>query len=182
MNSILLRGLLGGVAMFLAGIITHVLLPLGEVGIQRLPAEDPVTAALRAVVPNRGLYYFPAPPPNATSDQQQQWQQRHRAGPVGLLVYQPQGGEPMPPRQLLGEFASNVAVALLAAWLLAQAAPASYAARVLFVAALGLLATLAINVSFWNWYAFPTDFTLAAIASEVIGFAAAGLVLAWPRP
>jgi len=43
--------------VFLAGTITHVVLPLGEVGIQRLPNEDPVMAALSANLRVPGFYF-----------------------------------------------------------------------------------------------------------------------------
>ncbi len=43
------------------------------------------------------------------------WTQKHRNGPVGLLLYKPIGGEPMPPTLLLNEFLSNRATALIAA-------------------------------------------------------------------
>jgi len=46
-------------------------------------------------------------------------------------------------------------------------------------AALGLVASLAIDVSLWNWYGFPTAYSAASLADEVIGFTAAGLGMAW---
>ena len=177
MNRILLAGFLGGVAMFLAGTFTHVVLPLGDAGIKLLPNEAPIVAAIKSNLNDPGLYYFPGMPKGASG--REEWEQRHRTGPIGILIYTPTGSSPMEPRQLAGEFVSNVLAALVAAWLLVQTRIASFAARVLFVTALGLLACLAISVSYWNWFNFPTVFTLAEFAHEMIGFAATGLVLAW---
>jgi hypothetical protein len=66
------------------------------------------------------------------------------------------------------------------AFLLAQAAGAlaSYGAKVLFVALLGLLPGLDVDVGYWNWYGFPGDYTLAVMADHVLGWLLAGLVLA----
>jgi hypothetical protein len=33
-------------------------------------------------------------------------------------------------------------------------------------------------VPYWNWYGFPTDFTLAQIVENTVGWFLAGLVLA----
>ncbi len=48
-----------------------------------------------------------------------------------------------------------------------------------FVIVAGMLATIAANVSYWNWYGFPTSYTLAALVDMVVGYALAGLVMAW---
>ncbi|HXG31980.1 MAG TPA: hypothetical protein VNJ11_01335 [Bryobacteraceae bacterium] len=180
MKKQILAGVLGGVAMFVASAFTHMVLPLGEAGIRSLPQEEPVLAALKEHVREPGFYLFPGLAQGATPAQQGQWEERYRRGPVGVLVYQPAGGPPMSPRQLGTECLSNILVALIAAWLLAQTRLAGYASRVLFVATLGLASSLAIDVSHWNWYGFPTSFMLASMADQVISFAAAGLVLAGP--
>ncbi len=63
---------------------------------------------------------------------------------------------------------------LVRAFLLAHVSGlASFGTRVLFVTLLGLLPTLAVNR-----YRFPTDYTVAQPADHLIGFFAAGLVLA----
>jgi hypothetical protein len=35
-----------------------------------------------------------------------------------------------------------------------------------------------VNVPYWNWYEFPARFTLAEMLEHVVGFGAAGLVIA----
>jgi hypothetical protein len=39
--------------------------------------------------------------------------------------------------------------------------------------------SIAVNVSYWNWYHFPLNFTLAAIIMELASGIAAGLAIAW---
>jgi hypothetical protein len=46
------------------------------------------------------------------------------------------------------------------------------------VTLVGLLASLIILVPYWNWYGYPTDFTLAQIAENTVGWLLAGIVLA----
>ena len=43
----------------------------------------------------------------------------------------------------------------------------------------GIAATITTNVSYWLWYGFPLDYTLAALVTEAIGYFAAGLAIAW---
>jgi hypothetical protein len=87
----------------------------------------------------------------------------------------------MSPRQLLTELGADIVLMLLAAFLLAQAAGAlgSFLGRAFFVAALSLFGWLDIHISYWNWYGFPTDYTLATLVDALVGYLLAGLVLAW---
>jgi hypothetical protein len=38
-----------------------------------------------------------------------------------------------------------------------------------------LLASLATNVSYWNWYGFPASYTLAYMSTQIVGFLVAGV-------
>jgi hypothetical protein len=183
---VLIAGGAGGVAIFLWGFVAHMLLPLGQAGIQALPFQDKVLPAISGSVKESGLYMFPWPEsspgkPMAMSQQAQQAAaELYRTSPHGLLVYQPPGGRMLTGGQLLAEFATNCFTALIAAalvsWLIA--ALPSFAARLLFVITVGFSAGIAVNVPYWNWYGFPGAFTLAEIFEHVVGFGAAGLVIA----
>jgi hypothetical protein len=181
-----MAGLFGGVAIFLWGFVAHMLLPLGEAGMQALPYENKLLPAISSSVKEPGLYIFPWPesPPGTAMPMNQKTQQAaaelYKTSPHGLLLFHPQGGAMLTRGQLLAEFATNCATALLAGALvnLAIASLRSFGARVLFVTTLGLLAGIAVNVPYWNWYEFPTAFTLAEILEHVVGFGFAGLVIA----
>jgi hypothetical protein len=62
--------------------------------------------------------------------------------------------------------------------LLAQTRLASFASKLGFVVAAGLLAALATNISYWNWYGFPLTYTAAYMTTEIVGFICVGLVAA----
>lgn len=169
--------LLGGIAMFTWSSISHLVLPLGEVGIATMPNETPVMEAMAEHLSESGLYLFPA---EGAREMTPEWQGKYRRGPVGLLVYHPTGREPLSPAQLLTELLSNITSALVGAVLMATAAGVltSYALRVQFTALLGLLPGLDAHVSYWNWYGFPADYTLAAMTDHLAGWLAAALVMA----
>ncbi|MGB8658297.1 MAG: hypothetical protein WCE90_11020 [Candidatus Zixiibacteriota bacterium] len=185
-RKILLAGLVGGIVMYAWGIISHLILPLGMEGIKQIPNEEQVVTALRDDIKEPGFYFFPGEEhsPDMTKEQQkaamQKWEEKIRQGPNGILIYTPEGKSPMSASQLIIELLSNIAGALVAAYLLSKAVGGitSFGVRVLFVALLGLFASLAIDISYWNWYGFPGSFTLAAIIDEVVGWGLVGLPLA----
>ena len=50
------------------------------------------------------------------------------------------------------------------------------AARLGFVTLAGVLASIATNVSYWNWYGFPTVYTAAYMFIQLVGFFCIGRV------
>jgi hypothetical protein len=178
---VILGGIVGGIVMFVWGAASHMLLPLGEAGLKAIPNEDVVVAAISGNVTERAFYLFPSVDQSASPEQLGAWTEKYKKGPIGVLVYNPQGTDPMSPLQLGTELVSNIACALLAALLLARASGGlgGVIARAVFVGAIGLISSLAIDVSQWNWYSFPTAFTIAALVDQVVGFFLTGLVLGW---
>lgn len=182
---ILLAGLLGGIAMYVWTALAHMVLPLGEAGIKEIPNEPAVLGAMRTSLGDApGLYLFPGMGlgPDATSQQKKdamsQYSQKLAANPSGILMYNPPGAQALAPRQFIAEFVTELIEAMLAGFLLAQTRLASYAARFGFVAAVGLLAAIATNVAYWNWYGFPLVYTAAYMTTQFVGFACVGLVAA----
>jgi hypothetical protein len=96
-----------------------------------------------------------------------------------VVIFHPRPGTVPGVRQLLTELGADIVAASIAGFLLLHV-PASlgYARRALAVASIGLLMWLDIDVSHWNWYAYPPSYTLAQLADHVVGWLLAGLVLA----
>lgn len=180
MNRILLGGLAGGVIMFFWGFVTHMLLPFGTLDVHQFTNEDSAIAAMKASAGDSGgVYLFPGLDMNKEPSQAEQdaWAARVRSGPRGMLVYRAEGMEPSMGRWLGIEFATNLAAALVAAFLLARIG-GSYGSRVVSIGLLGLIAWLSINVSYWNWYAFPTGFVLGESVEQIGGWLLSGLAMA----
>ncbi|MGP0070107.1 MAG: hypothetical protein ACLQGP_41730 [Isosphaeraceae bacterium] len=179
MVRVLSGGLLAGIMVFFWGAFAHMMLPLGELGVRRIPNEDNVIGAMRDNIHEPGFYFFPGLDMSrqASESDQQAWEAKVKQGPVGVVIIQPSGGEAMSPRQLGTELATNVVSALLAGLLLAFVRT-GYWGRVLFVTLLGVFGVLTISVPYWNWYGFPVDFTIAEGIDQVAGWFLAGLVLA----
>ncbi len=174
-----IAGVVGGIIVFVWGAIAHLATPLGTAGLRALPNEAPVIEALKANVPQSGLYFFPGVDMSRkpTPEEQKAWEAKLRAGPSGLIVYTAGGMGAMEPRQLVTELISDILAAVLAAILLSfMAVP--YITRAVAPALFALYAFLSLTVSHWNWYHFPTAFVTAELVTEFIGWLLAGLAMA----
>jgi hypothetical protein len=182
---ILLAGILGSIAMFIWTAIAHMALPLGEAGIRQLPDETAVISAMgKTLADQRGLYLFPAPDvaPKATQQEKKEAMERMKKkiveGPSGILMYHPKR-EFAFGKWLTVEYLTELIEAILVVALLAQTRLTTFAGRVIFVTTAGILAAIATNVSYWNWYGFPKRYTAAYMFTEIVGFFLVGLVVAF---
>jgi hypothetical protein len=183
MGKKLLAAVLGGLAFFLWSFVAHDLLPLGKAGIKEIPNEQAVLATMKANMPENGLYLLPGLgiPENATRAQQgaamEARMHKVETGPSGLLAYHPSLNFSFG-KALAIELGTNMFQVLLAVILLGQTSLVSFTARWRFIAIAGILAGISTNVSYWNWYGFPGNYTLAYICTVAMGFVFAGLVAA----
>jgi len=180
---ILLAGVLGGIAMFIWTSIAHMALPLGEAGIREIPNEQAVLAAMQTNIGEKsGLYLFPGLGLGPNPNRAQKNEAMHHMGemyannPSGILMYHPPG-RPLTMGKWLGiEFATELLESILVVFLLAQTKIESFGGRVGFVIVAGILAAIATNVSYWNWYGFPCVYTASYMFIQIIGFLCVGLV------
>jgi hypothetical protein len=183
---IILAGVLGGIAMFIWTSIAHMALPLGHAGIRYLPNEEKVLAALQTGLGEKnGLYFFPGlgvgdhPTREQEKEAMTHYAEKLASNPSGFLMYHPTGARSLTMGKWLTiEFATELLEAILAVFLLAQTRIASFGGRVGFVFVVGILAAIATNVSYWNWYGFPGVYTAAYMFTQIVGFLCIGLVAA----
>jgi hypothetical protein len=186
---ILLAGILGGMVMFIWTSIAHMFLPLGEAGISEIPNESIVLGAMQSNIGEQnGLYIFPGPGvgKNATRQEKNEamkhMDEKMATNPSGILMYHAPG-RPLTLGKWLGiEFGTELLEAILVVFLLAQTAINSFFGRVGFVFVAGILASIATNVSYWNWYGFPCVYTASYMFIQVIGFLCLGIVAALVLP
>ena len=170
---ILLAGLLGGIAMYVWSTIAHVATPLGTAGISTLLDEQVTMNALETSMGEQRGFYLLTDTRSGNPAKE---------GPLALLVYRPHVSYGLNPANLIVEFITELVEAVIAALLLSWVALTGYAARAGFVALIGLGAAITTNVPYWNWYGFPTNYTLVYSFVELVGYVAAGFVIAWILP
>jgi hypothetical protein len=181
---IVFAGVLGGIAMFIWTSIAHMFLPLGEAGISEIPNESAVLAAMQSNIAEKsGLYFFPGlgVGKNATREEKNEAMKQEAAkmasGPSGLLIYN--YARPFAfGKALTIEFVTELVEAILVVFLLSQTTITSFFGRVGFVLVAGILAAIATNVSYANWYGFPCLYTASYMFTKIIGFLFVGLVAA----
>jgi hypothetical protein len=180
MNRIFLAGLLGAIAMLIWVYMAWTALPLGSVGLRKLPNETAVLDALQKnIAENSGIYLFPGTwlEPNPPDKDFAEKMARY---PSGILIYNAAGSRSIAiSHWLLVDFLTELAQALLAVFLLSLTRLTTFGARVTFVLLVGALAAGATHVGYWNWYGFPWSYTLACIFVQVVGFLCIGLVAAF---
>lgn len=179
MVRIVLAAIVGGFIMFIWGAFSHMVLPFERDALKPIPNEAAVLSTMGSNLTAPGMYAFPwidmsgkVPPA-----QQQEWNQKLASGPSGLLIYRPNGGESMSPRQLVSEFVSCVLAAFFGVLILIQL-PGGFGRRVLSMAAIGIAAWLSISVSQWTWYGFSTPFLIGDLADQFGGWLLAGIGMA----
>ena len=181
---VILAGIVGGIVMFIWNFVAHDLLPLGEMGVRLIPNEDAVTSVLQTKLGDTsGFYVFLSGglTPGATREQKEaamkKAEEQMAAGAGGVLIYRPKRIFNFPKRLII-QFATDVAEALLAVFLLAQTGIRGFGGKVGFVFTAGILTAITTNVPYANWYGFPKDFTLGQMIIQVIGFLLIGMVAA----
>jgi hypothetical protein len=183
---IFLAGLLGAIAMFAWTAIAHMATPLGEAGVQTTMKDEELLSALKSNVKDKdGFYMYPSMglAPGATHEEtaaaMEKYPEKLEKNPSGFFIYHPAGSRPMNMGKFLTvEFITELIEALLVVTLLAQTRIVTFAGRVAFVTAAGIMAAIATNVSYWNWWGFPTVYTASYIFIQVVGFFLVGLVAA----
>src|SRR5947209_16849447 len=131
-----------------------------------------------------GMYLFPGfgLGPNATRQQKaaamQDYQKKLASSPSGILIYHPAGATGLTPALLGTEFLTELVESFILVFLLSQTRLVSFGSRVGFVFLAGVFAAIATNIPYWNWYGFPTTYTLAYITIQIVSFLIVGLVAA----
>lgn len=163
---------LGAVGMFLWTSMAHMVLPLGEAGVGQIANEQPLLASMQATLgTSSGLYLFPAIDASGGKNAgMQDYAKKVAANPSGVLIYHPPGNQLMTARMLSTEFLVELLEALIAVLLVARSGVKGFAGPVGFITLIGLAVALWTNTSYWNWYGFPSLYTVAYIATQIIAF------------
>ncbi len=177
----LLAGLLGGSTLFTWGFLSWAVLPLHTSTVKEVPNEDAVIAALQSSLTTQGVYFFPTmPPSSATPEVHQAYMDKYHRGPVGMIMYSPQGMDPMMTKQMIVGFVISFLSAALVAWFLSRstAYAAPYIRRVSYCGMFGIFIAVSQNLMTWNWFGEPNDWATGWVIDSVLAWILAGFVIA----
>ena len=181
MGRIIAATLSGAVIYFVWGMLAWMVLLIHGPTVSAVPDETGLREAVIAQNLESGVYIVPfTEDPDAMSDENSEFNQRHLAGPIFSIYLSKTGMAPMGFDVIGIGFLIDVLAAALAVGLILCLGPCgnSYACRVGFVTGLGVFVAIIGHVSYWNWMHFPLDYTLAFVFDVVVGWALAGLAIA----
>ncbi len=175
-----IAAILGGIVMFVWGAFSHMVLNIYGTSMTPVPNETAVIAALKENIKEPGWYFVPGMDMTRqpTDEEMASFTEKYKAGPTASIIYQPVGSDLISPTQLGTEFVSNIAAAFIAALILSFAVVGFFRGAVISTL-IGLTGWLSINVSYWNWYRFPTSFVTAELIDQAAGWFLSGLVIAF---
>jgi len=178
----ILGALLSAVVLFVWGFIFWTQLPMMDLMFPALPNESSLDQALKDI-PASGEYLFPewhAAKGKTDTPEGKIWDAKVRQGPVGRIIISKEGASPMDPKILVLGFVHFLIASVMAATLLTLALPGlpTYGTRLLFVTALGVFASVTLNLMDSVWFHRPWLVPLVLTGNHIVGWFLAGLVLA----
>lgn len=184
MKKLILGGLLGGLIVFVWGMVSWMVLPWHNLSMRKFTDESAVEKVLTANAPHGGLYVLPngcAGTENLSPDQKKAAMkvsfEKMEKGPSAFVVFRPNGTGKMFINMAKG-IALQMLLALMMTSLLLKAKPEHYSCRLGLVVMIALTAGLMCHVPNWIWWKFPTKYVAVEIADLVVSWFLAGLVLA----
>lgn len=150
----------GGVALFLWGMASWMLVPMRQENLQTFTNGDAVAEALAANTSGHGLYVHPKAKDELAK------------GPFAFVIFRPGPTLPMS-RLMVRGFLICVLAAGLMTNLLLQSTVTTYGGRILFSVVVCLTAGVLVRLSDWNWWYYPTSFILL----ELVHLAMSGVIL-----
>jgi len=176
---IVIAAVVSAVVVFMWGFISWGMLGIWSGQVRNLPEHERVTAVLMETLPEDGAYFFPPMSDDVRHSDKairdaatERWQADHRRGPIGMIMINRAGKEPMPPSVFISALAMNFLNGILLAIVVSAVARsgANFATRFFVGLAVALFAALSTHVSNWNWFHFPADWTIAVGVDHMIGW------------
>jgi hypothetical protein len=165
LNALFKGGILGGLTMFLWGMVSWTVLPWNRANLRAFTDEAAVAQVLVANAPVRGVYVVPGP------------DRAESTGPRAFVAFDARDlgvrGRPMGGGLLIQIFGG-----FCLTWLLIQARM-GYWGRVGSAAAAGLFAGIVSDLPNWNWWNFSTGYTITSVVDHTLAGLLAGFVIAW---
>lgn len=167
MKRTVLLSLIAGVVLFMWGFVSHGVLPWYGLAYQEFADEAAIAAALQDNAPNRGIYYLPY------SDAD-----RDPGKPEAFVNVLPRGPETTLASKMAFGLIIQVVSAFLVISLVRRSASSAYWNRVGLFGLVGIIVGVASHGYYWNWFEFPSTYTVITILDIAIGWVLTGLVIA----
>jgi hypothetical protein len=179
MRKILLTGLLGGLALFVWGMISWMALPFHTQTLRPMPNEEAIAAVLAENITESGAYMLPGYSAGMSKEAETAWFERHRNGPlVPLMIFHPDGREPMSPMVFIwGLIVDILAVLLFAVAVSGVSKTQRSFKQIMFMgSAFGVIICLVAPVTYMIWAYWPAGYALTLGLDYLAGWTAVGAI------
>ena len=181
MNKLIVPAFLAAIAVFIWTAISWMAIGWHEVDMKGI-TDTSLAQQMQTSMTEPGIYIYPGYSETGEELSMEEWNKLRKAGPmVRFMVYDPAGAEWSMGTSMIKSFIINFISAFLAAVLLMMtlAQNPSFWRRVIFVMLLGMFAAFVGPFIEWNWWSFPTGYSMVNAIDLCVTWFFAGLVLAW---
>lgn len=171
LKTMILGGILGGIILFIWSSISWMMLPWHAASLNKFNNENVVAQAITSNVAKSGIYIFPSMCKDKSANANMS------KGPFVFAAVHVEDNPPMW-TMMIKYLIIQIIAAFFVTYLAAKAKGSSYLGRVWLVILFALAAGITCHLSYWNWFGFPTNYSLVSILDLLIGWFLAGLVIA----
>ncbi|MCB9357512.1 MAG: hypothetical protein H6505_02975 [Calditrichaeota bacterium] len=180
----ILAGVLAGLAMFVWGAVSHMMIPWHDATYNTFRDEDLVAEVLMKEAGESGIYIAPMAgmlDKGLTDEQRDQrmneaWD-KGKQGPNIFMSFHREGKDGMAMPMIL-DLVTLIVMSLLMLFLLQAVPQLTWMGKVLFVVIAGTAGIALVQMEQWIWWSFSSGYVLVNIVDGAIRWAVGGMVLA----
>jgi hypothetical protein len=182
-KTVLKCGIIGGLIVFIWGMISWMVLPWHQIGFNKFTNEKEVQHVIKHNAPHSGIYLLPnmyadhAEQRMALDGSKAEEMKMLQEGPVMFASICLHGMYKMKATHIVIALITQIVGGCFIAWMLIQGKIKDYKKRVYFVTAVGFVVGLLGVFPAWTWWGFSAGYTLTLWADLLIGWFLAGLAM-----
>ena len=126
-----------------------------------------------------GFYSIPNMDPDVHDSEEKMadWNAKAAEGPFAFISVRADGVEPGMGKPMAIGFVLNLVVAAMLFWLVSQSSITCPIGRTVFIATAATVGALYVHIANWNWWHFPTIYSVAGFVDMFVTWALAGFVM-----
>ncbi len=164
-------GILAGIVLFIWSAVSWMYLPWHSATLNGFNNEKAVSGIIVTNTPKSGVYTIPGPKMEANTTVT-------TYKPFVFISVNQEGVSSSIVKPMIIHLIGEIIAALFVGWMLSRTVNLSFWGRTGFVMLFAIAAGIITHGSYWNWFTFDTNYTLAEFGDLIIGWFLGGLILA----